>query len=216
MEMKFGIDIANLSKTKKILLIALPSLAIIAFCISVFIMPAMEENSKLKADIAAHQKDIELLKKLSERLPTLISENEKLQKRLAELQMQLPEEKEVSELLKQVSLLGVKSGLYVITWKPKPRLIHPTKEVYEIPVEVEMRGDFHNFGQFFSSLTKLSRIVNLNEINIKAVADKRVQKGPTGLNVAFITNTYSIIPEQEKKEIQEKEAKEKEKAQQKK
>ena len=209
--MKLGIDVENLSKTKKILLLILPSLVIVVFCVMVFILPAMEENAKLKANVNSQQKEIELLKKHSERLPTLIAENEKLQRRLAELQMQLPEEKEVSELLKQVSLLGVKSGLHVITWKPKPRLIHPTKEVYEIPVEVEMRGGFHNFGQFFSSLTKLNRIVNLNEINIKAVADTKVQKGPTGLNVAFITNTYSVIPEQEKKEMQEKEAKEKEK-----
>lgn len=216
MEMKLGIDVENLSKTKKILLCALPSLAIIAICIVVFIMPAMEENSKLNADIKAQQKEIEHLKKYADRLPTLILENEKLQKRLAELQMQLPEEKEVSELLKQVSLLGVKSGLHVITWKPKPRLIHPTQEVYEIPVEVEMRGGFHNFGQFFSSLTRLSRVVNLNEINIKAVTDKKVEKGPKGLNVAFITNTYSIIPEHEKKELKEKEEKEKEKAKQKK
>lgn len=211
MEMKMGIDIENLSKTKKILLIALPSLAIIAISIVVFIMPAMEQNSKLKADIEAQQKEIELLKRHSDRLPTLISENERLQKRLAELQVQLPEEKEVSDLLKQVSLLGVKAGLHVIIWKPKSRLIHPTKEVYEIPVEVEMRGGFHDFGQFFSSLTKLSRVVNLNEINIKSVADKKAQKGPQGLNVAFVANTYSIIPEQEKQELKEKEEKEKEK-----
>lgn len=214
MEMKLGIDVENLSKTKKILLIALPSIAIIAISIAVFIMPAMEENSKLRADIEVQQKEIELLKKHSDRLPTLIAENEKLQKRLAELQVQLPEEKEVSELLKQVSLLGVKAGLHVITWKPKPRTVHSTKEVYEIPVEVEMRGGFHDFGQFFSSLTKLPRIVNLNEINIKSVNDKRAQKGPPGLNVAFITNTYSIIPEKEKQEL--KEIEEKEKAKQKK
>lgn len=211
MEMKLGIDVENLSRTKKILLIVLPPLAIIAIFLTVFIMPALEENSKLKADIKAQQMEIELLKRHSDRLPTLISENERLQKRMSELQKQLPEEKEVSELLKQVSVLGLKAGLHVINWKPKPRTVHSTQEVYEIPVDVEMRGAFHNFGQFFSSLTKLSRIVNLNEINIKAVADPKTQKGPRGLNVAFVTNTYSLISEAEKKELKEKEEKVKEK-----
>lgn len=209
MEMKLGLDMANLTPLKKGLLLVLPSLAIIAFFLTLFILPVIEENAKLEADVKKQNDEINLLKKHSEKLPTLIAENEKLQKRLTELQMQLPEEKEVSGLLKQVSILGVKSGLHVMTWKPKVRTVHSSKEVYEIPVEVEMRGGFHHFGQFFSSLTKLSRVVNLNDINIKMV-DPKVQKGPQGLNVNFITTTYSLIPEHEKKQIEEQEkAKEK-------
>lgn len=210
MEMKLGLDITNLTPLKKGLLIALPSLAIVALFLTLFIFPAMEENAKLKAEVQKQNDEINLLKRHSERLPTLIAENEKLQRRLSELQMQLPEEKEVSGLLKQVSILGVKSGLHVMTWKPKVRTIHASKEVYEIPVEVEMRGGFHHFGQFFSSLTKLGRVVNLNDINIKAT-EQKTQKGPLGLNVNFVTTTYSLIPEHEKKQIEEQEAKAKEK-----
>ncbi|MCX7913250.1 MAG: type 4a pilus biogenesis protein PilO [Thermodesulfovibrionales bacterium] len=200
MEMKLGFDVENLSPFKRRLLIILPSLAIIAFFLSLFIFPTLEEISKLKAEVQRQKDEIALLKRHSERLPTLMSENERLQRRLLELQMQLPEEREVSDLLKQVTILGTKSGLQVMTWKPKPKNIHPSKEVYEIPVDVEMRGSYHNFGQFFSSLTKLSRIVNLSDINIKIVDPK----GPQGLQVNFITTTYSIIPEIEKKQIEEK------------
>lgn len=209
MDMKLGLDIANLTPLKKRLLVVLPALAIVAFFLTLFIFPAMEERAKLKEEVQKQSDEINLLKRHSERLPTLIAENEKLLRRLSELQMQLPEEKEVSGLLKQVSMLGVKSGLHVMTWKPKAKTVHESKEVYEIPVEVEMRGRFHNFGQFFSGLTKLNRVVNLNDINIKMV-DPKVQKGPPGLNVNFITTTYSLIPEHEKKQIEEQEkAKEK-------
>lgn len=210
MEMKLGLDVENLTPLKKGLLIALPSLAIVAFFLTLFIFPAMEESSKLKAEVQKQTDEINLLKKHSEKLPTLIIENEKLQRRLTELQMQLPEEKEVSGLLKQVSVLGVKSGLHVMTWKPKSKIVHDSKEVYEIPVEVEMRGGYHHFGQFFSSLTKLGRVVNLNDINVKTT-DPKTLKGPKGLHVNFITTTYSLIPEAEKKQLAEQEQKAKEK-----
>lgn len=210
MEMKLGLDVENLTPLKKGLLIVLPSLAIVAFFLTLFIFPAMEERAKLKEEVQKQNDEINLLKKHSERLPTLIAENEKLQRRLTELQMQLPEEKEVSGLLKQVSVLGVKSGLHVMTWKPKAKAVHGSKEVYEIPVEVEMRGGYHHFGQFFSSLTKLGRVVNLNNINIKTI-DQKTQKGPPGLHVNFVTTTYSLIPEDEKKRIEEQEKQAKEK-----
>lgn len=210
MEMKLGLDVENLTPLKKGLLIVLPSLAIVAFFLTLFILPSIEERDKLMAEVQKQNDEINLLKRHAERLPTLISENEKLQRRLTELQMQLPEEKEVSGLLKQVSLLGVKSGLHVMTWRPKSKTVHGSKEVYEIPVEVEMRGGYHHFGQFFSSLTKLGRVVNLNDINIKNI-DQKTQKGPRGLHVNFITTTYSLIPEAEKKQMEEEEKKAKEK-----
>ncbi|MBS4062089.1 MAG: type 4a pilus biogenesis protein PilO [Bacteroidetes bacterium] len=216
--MKLGIDIDNISRFKKGLLIVLPSLAILAFFITLFILPALEENAGLEAEIARQKNEINLLHIHSAKLPNLIAENEKLQQRVAELQRQLPEEKEVSDLLKQVSLLGIKSGLHVITWRPKTRIVHASKEVYEIPVDVEMRGSFHDFGQFFSSLTKLGRIVNLNDINIKTNAQKtakpktpKAQQELRGLQVNFITITYSLIPEHEKKQLEEKEKAEKKK-----
>ncbi len=209
MEFKIGIDVETLSPFKKKLLIALPALAIVALFMTLFILPAIEENAKLDAEVRKQNDEINLLKIHSGRLPALVAENERLQRQLTELQLQLPEEKEVSGLLKQVSLSGVKSGLHVMTWKPKAKVVHQSKEVFEIPVEVEMRGSFHNFGQFFSSLTKLNRIVNLNDINIK-VSDPKAQKGPSGLDVRFITTTYSLLTEQEKKQLEEQEkAKEK-------
>lgn len=204
MEFKLGIDVETLSPLKKKLLIALPAIAIIAIFMTLFIMPALEEKSKLDAEVKKQNDEINLLKIHTGRLPALVAENEKLQRRLLELQLQLPEEKEVSDLLKQVSLLGVRSGLHVMAWKPKSKTVHQSKEVFEIPVDVEMRGEFHNFGQFFSSLTKLNRIVNLNDINFKFI-DPKIQKGPKGLEVRFVTTTYSLLTEQEKKQTQEKE-----------
>jgi type IV pilus assembly protein PilO len=207
MALKLGFDIETLSPTKRKLLLVLSPLIIIVLFAVLFIMPAFEERGRLSAEVEKQNNEIKTAEKSAAKLLTLIAENERLRGKLFDLQMQLPEEREVSGLLKQVSELGIKSGLQIVSWKPKEKIVHPSKEVYEIPVEVEMRGNYHRFGQFFSNITKLSRIVNISNINIKTGEQK--QKTAT-LNVSFTAMTYSFIPEKERKEI-EKAAKEKEK-----
>ena len=212
MDLKLKIDIENLSPVKKNLLIALPSVVIAVLSVMFFIMPAFEEKGKLSAEVAQQNSDIKAAQQKTARLSKLIAENEKLRNRLFELQLQLPEEKEVSGLLKQVSELGIKSGLQIVSWKPKEKAVHSSREVYEIPVDVEMHGNYHRFGQFFSNINKLSRVVNIANINMRPVEQKQRKNG-AGLSVSFTGMTYSLIPEKERKEIEkaEKEKKEKKK-----
>jgi type IV pilus assembly protein PilO len=210
MNLKIKLDLENLPPSRKKLLIILPPLLIVVLSFVFLILPDFEERQKLSTLMESQKNEISTAQQKTATLAKLISENERLKKRLAELQLQLPEEREVSGLLKQTSEEGVKSGLDVVLWKPKGKSVHSSKEVYEIPVEVEMRGNYHNFGQFFSNITKLDRIVNISNINMKP-SDKKTQKGAVTLNVSFTAMTYSLIPEAEKKEM-EKAAKAKDKA----
>ncbi len=210
MELKIGIDVQNLPPAKKKLLLVAPPLIIIFMVVYFLIMPAFEEKGKLSVEVEKQNKEIQTALQSAARLPALMAENEKLNVKLMELQVQLPEEREVSGLLKQVSDLGIKSGLQIILWKPKERVVHPSREIYEINVDVQMRGNYHRFGQFFSNVTKLNRVVNISNINIKIVEQKQQKGAGPVLNVGFTATTYSLIPEKERKEL-EKAAKEKEK-----
>ncbi|MCL4456391.1 MAG: type 4a pilus biogenesis protein PilO [Nitrospirae bacterium] len=215
MALTIGIDVQNLPPAKKKLLLVMPPLVIIFVFVYFLIMPAIEEKGKLSAEVDKQNKEIQAAHQSAGRLPALIAENEKLKAKLMELQVQLPEEKEVSGLLKQVSELGIKSGLQIILWKPKERVVHPSREIYEINVDVQMRGNYHRFGQFFSNVTKLSRIVNISNINIRTMEQKQQRGAGSILNVSFNATTYSLIPEKERKEL-EKAEKEKEKEKKKK
>lgn len=210
MALKLGFDVETLPPSKKKLLLVLPPLIIIVLFVVLLIMPAFEERKRLSEEVEKQNNEIQTAQKNAAKLSTLIAENERLKSKLFELQMQLPEEREVSGLLRQVSEIGIKSGLQIVSWKPKDKAVHPSKEVYEIPVEVEMRGNYHRFGQFFSNITKLSRIVNISNINIKTTEQKQQKGAGSILNVSFNAITYSLIPEKERKEL-EKATKEKKK-----
>jgi type IV pilus assembly protein PilO len=171
-----------------------PAVIIVIFVVFLFILPKHKEIKAYDTKIAVQENEIAKCQSKVEKLPQLILENEKLRKRLAELQQQLPEEKEVSTLLKQVSDLGINSGLKISLWRPEQKRTHPSGIVYEIPVKVELSGSYHNLGYFFSRLTKLNRIVNLSDIRI---SDPRPEKENAVIRVSFTATTFSAIPDEE-------------------
>lgn len=188
------IDIKTLPKNLKTIISILPSVIIIIVVTFVILLPKNKEIKALENKILLQENEIAKSRTKAEKLPQLIAENERLRRRLEDLKLQLPEEKEVSSLLKQVSDLGIRSGLHIMLWKPEQKKTHSSGIVYEIPVKVELTGSYHSLGYFFSSLTKLSRIVNISEIKL---SDPKPEKDIASLKVSFTATTFSSIPEEE-------------------
>jgi type IV pilus assembly protein PilO len=172
----------------------MPAIIIVIAAIFFFILPKHKEIKSIEIKISAQENEIAKDQAKAAKLPQLTLENEKLQKRLTELKQQLPEEKEVSSLLKQVSDLCIRAGLKVSLWKPEAKRTHPSGIVYEIPVKVELSGSYHNLGYFFSSLTKLNRIVNISEFRL---GNAKPEKGQAILKIALTATTFSSVPEAE-------------------
>src|SRR5208282_2512760 len=98
-----GSKLEALPPLQKNLLLAVPPILIIALIGYFLVMPALEEKKTLEEEIGKQMGDIAVLQKQAASLPALRAGNKRLVDKLAELQMQLPEENEVSGLLKRVS-----------------------------------------------------------------------------------------------------------------
>lgn len=192
--MALKLDIRNMPASVRVILALLPAVIISALAVVFLILPRHKEIKRLNAEIIKQENEIAKDQAKAARLPTLKLENEKLKKRLDELKLQLPEEREVSGLLKQVSDLGIKSGLRIVSWKPEQKKDHPSGIIYEIPVSVEMSGSYHSLGIFFSSLTRLNRIVNISDIKI---GDPKPQRNEATVKITFKATTFSAVPEGE-------------------
>jgi type IV pilus assembly protein PilO len=192
--MAIKIDFKTLPGYVKTIIAILPALVVAIAVTFMVILPENKELKALESKIQVQENEIAKSQAKAEKLTELITENQRLRKRLNELREQLPEEKEVSNLLKQVSDLGIASGLRILLWKPEQKKSHPSGIVYEIPVRVELSGSYHNLGYFFSSLTRLNRIVNISDIKL---GDPKPAKDSTVLKVTFAATTFSAIPEEE-------------------
>ncbi len=194
MALKINLNIKNVPLYAKILIAIVPAVIISAVVVFLLVLPKQKEIKAIETKIAAQENEIAKNQAKAAKLPELTLENEKLRNKLTALKQQLPEEKEITTLLKQVSDLCIRAGLKVLLWKPQQRKPHSSGIVYEIPVSVELSGSYHNLGSFFSSLTKLSRIVNISNIKL---TDPKPDKGSAVLRIAFVATTFSAIPEEE-------------------
>lgn len=194
MALRLKIDIKALPPAARIIITILPSVLITILTVVFLILPRDKEIKRLNDEITKQENEIAKDQAKAAKLDILKKENERLRARLDELKLQLPEEKEVSGLLKQVSDLSIKSGLKIVLWKPEQKKDHPSGIVYEIPVNVELSGSYHNLGIFFSNLTRLNRIVNIGDIKL---SDPKPQRNEAILKISFKATTFSSIPEKE-------------------
>jgi len=194
MAIKIGLD--KLPPYVKVLIPFVVSVIIIGIFVYVTYVPKNKEINSLNAQVAKLDSEIANGEVKVRMLETLKAENAILKLNLKALQEQLPEGKEVSILLKQISDLGVTSGLDIILWKPGARRISQDRLYAEIPVQVQVATDYHNLGSFFSYISRLKRIVNITGITIK---QKKISKAGEGklTDAKFTAVTFGALTPEE-------------------
>jgi type IV pilus assembly protein PilO len=97
---------------------------------------------------------------------------------------QLPEKTQVPGLLDDIDEKGRNSGLEIVSIKLQPESIG---DVYvELPIEIIVKGTYHNFGTFISSVAGMSRIVTLHDYTVTKV------NGPA-LQMVVLAKTYRYL-----------------------
>lgn len=203
MAKKVDINLQKLPTPAKIGIIAGVMVLIIALSYFVLYKPKLQEIKRLETTISNQQKEIAKNEAKVAKLPELKKLYAELETSLKILSAQLPEEKEVSNLLKQVSDYGTNSGLNFTYWKPGGKSLHQSGIVYVIPVDMKMNGTYHSLGDFFSKISGMNRIINISSIALKSSSGK---DGTNKLEMSLLGETYSAVPEEEIKQASAKPA----------
>jgi type IV pilus assembly protein PilO len=104
---------------------------------------------------------------------------------------QLPDKSEVESLLVEINQSGMGRGLQFELFKPGPEVF---KEFYaELPINVRLTGNYHDFGAFAGDIGKLSRIVTLN--NIAIAANQQAKDGTLVMDA--VTKTFRYLDAEE-------------------
>ena len=190
--------IKNLPQNLQIIIAVVPSIILIVLFFFFVYSPKSKEIGVLDAKIVKLDKDIALNEEKVRKLDALIAENELLKAKLARLKEKLPEEKEVSVLLKQISELGLQSGLEILLWKPEARKTQTEGLYVEIPVKVTVLTEYHKLGDFFSHISRLPRLVNISDIVLK-VNTKQGQEGRGFIDADFTARTFASVKQEDTK-----------------
>jgi len=87
---------------------------------------------------------------------------------------QLPAQNEMPGLLEALSNTGALSRLNLVSFTPQPEILH---DFYiELPIQITVSGNYHQFALFVSQLAAIGRILVINDFEIeKAPIDKLIR-----------------------------------------
>src|SRR5262249_52684481 len=116
-----------------------------------------------------------------------------------------PDQKEIPDLLMNISNKARESGLDILTFRPKAEA--PQDFYAEIPVDVSVRGGFHNLVSFFDEVGRLNRLVNINNIDMK---NSKPNDDAVVVDTTALVTTFRFLTDEERAKLAaEKAAKEK-------
>lgn len=100
-------------------------------------------------------------------LTSLKQQMSDVEERFEELKKQLPTDTEVPGLLEDITEIGLDSGLSfdVISLAPEKKV----KFYIELPINIQVKGSYHQLGEFVSGVAALPRIVTLHDFSISPV-----------------------------------------------
>jgi len=141
------------------------------------------------------RKDFETKQAKASNLDAYRKQLEEMKQSFGDMLRQLPNKTEVAELLVDVSQTGLASGLEFQLFKPNAEI--PREFYAELPIEIKVTGEYHEFGNFISGLAALPRIVTIHDIAIKKPTNNRGEATGSKLILEATAKTYRYLDDEE-------------------
>ena len=163
----------------------------VLICIAYYVgsyQASSQELDRLQVEEANLQRKLSSVRIIAGNLAAFEIEIEKLEIKLKKALRQLPNEKQLEVLLTDISNLGKTAGVEIHSFQRKEEVPH---DFYaEVPISIQLEGEYHDIGKFFELLSKLKRIVNMGSLKI-SVGSESIEG--TRLKVSGIATTFRFI-----------------------
>lgn len=140
------------------------------------LVSAQQQESRLLSDYRRQASEVAQLPKMREQIATL-------QDQMARLRAILPSDGEIPSLLDSISDAAVDNQLTIETIRLRPTVSQP--HYVEQPLDIQVRGDFHQIARFSADIASLSRLVTQHDFTL-APADA----SGDSLRLSLLARTY--------------------------
>ncbi|MFW5431878.1 MAG: type 4a pilus biogenesis protein PilO [Methylophilaceae bacterium] len=156
--------------------------------------PEYEEYEKAAAKEQELRQTFTAKKRESVKIEAYRQQMDDIEKTFGALLKQLPDRSEMDGLLTDINQSGLGRGLEFELFKPGQEIV---ADFYaEMPIQIKLLGGYHDLGAFATDVSKLSRIVTLNNMSISPVA-KGVKGGGGVLALEVVAKTYRYLDSSE-------------------
>ncbi|MDF2155678.1 type 4a pilus biogenesis protein PilO [Vibrio sp. CAU 1672] len=158
-----------------------------------YLKPQQQQLAQLTGKEETLKATLRIKAKRAAALPQLQSQLDALTERYQVLLQQLPAQSELATMLASVNELGIDNRLTFtrIDWGEK----QSQQFLYQLPLNIELTGDFHDVGRFSQAIATLPRIITFQDITWQ-----RVSQESKTLHFRVRANTYQYKPEEKQHE----------------
>jgi len=193
-------------KTQKLLLtVGLCGLALWSYFLTDLLPFGYQRRARHERELRRQHEtvagELEKARRTVGNLPLLEREHAELQAKWKQAEALLPSNREVAQLLTQITQAGEQAGVTFELFKPgDPK---PQEFFNENPVDIKVRGGFHQVGIFLARLANLARIVNVGQLQLEALEQGKPRDRASGpgnlgprtdqtLRASFVATAYSL------------------------
>ena len=182
--------IANLSPARKLILVLVVVVLIFGLYWQFAYKGKARTINRLRSDLSNKQAKLNENEAIARNLPRFKEEVGKLNAQLAKVVQELPNSREIPNLLETISNLGALNGLEVVYIKPQNDV---DKGFYaEVPISIKVKGGYHEMGLFLDALSRLPRIINVSDITMGNVREDE-RSGVIVLDISALATTYRYV-----------------------
>lgn len=156
-------------------------------------IPKTEQINTVSTNIEDVRRQLYRAEMQRKKLPEVREEMKKVDLQFAEAQKLLPSDKEIPELLTKITELGTNSNLDMSTFVPQN--LRKKGFYAEIPISLQITGNYHDVAIFFEKVGKMERIMNIQNVRMTPVTQRS-----TTLNVTCNAITYTFLQSQPNQE----------------
>lgn len=132
------------------------------------ILPRFNQLNELENQLLDLKTVFEIKQKNSANLQAYREQIAQLEFRLGQVLKQMPNQLELAGLLADISQAGLANGLVFKLFQPNPESY---KTFYwELPIHIQVIGQYQQLGAFISRLAEIPRIVTVHDVNIVPIA----------------------------------------------
>ncbi len=174
--------------TKGILVVAALVVAVAAAYIFAFYLPKIDEINELQTVLDNKRSDMLEKQQIAKDKERFMLQVDELNDRLGEALSQLPNDKEIGEILNMLANNAQVSGIDMETFTVRPEIV---KELYsEVPIDLQITGQYHNVAIFFDKISQEKRIINIANVKI---GNPNIKNGETVVTTTCTATAFRFV-----------------------
>ncbi|MDD5087237.1 MAG: type 4a pilus biogenesis protein PilO [bacterium] len=180
------INLRSPATQKWIILVTLAFGMVYGFVNFVYV-PRGEKAKRLTSEIRMETDLLIKGKRIAANYQTVQDDYERLMRSWEIAHELLPTQREMEGLLKTITLAGQERGVTFVLFRPMDPVENPY--YWENPIQIRTLSTYHELGTFLSDVAALDRIVNVNEVKLRAYNPRR-KHSPETVEAEFIASIY--------------------------